>query len=125
MAQGGRKTQYQAMHQISAALNSLSAASGIVGVLPAGAIMGGVHSFELAAFNSTTNTVALGTTPGGVQLLAATDLKTLGRTDAAVPSPTCGPLGVDTPIYYTLVSTGPPSTLGLAVVMIDYLPGPG
>ena len=126
MATGGRKTQYQAMHQISAVVNSLSAAGGVIGVAPAGAILNAVHLLVLSAFNSTTNTVAIGTTPGGAQLMAATDLKTLGRIDGVIPLANgAGPLGVDTPIYYTLASTGPPSTVGLAVPVIDYLPGPG
>jgi hypothetical protein len=131
MATGGRKTQFQAIHQISQRFGSGSFGtpanlSGVLGVLPAGAIMGSMRAFTLAAFNSTTNTMSIGTTPGGAQLLSAFDLKTLGRSDAVVAAANAGPFAVDTPIYYTLAFTGAvPTPGGFAVALIDYLPGPG
>jgi hypothetical protein len=125
MATGGRKTQYQAMHQISVQLGPASPIAGVVGVLPVGAIIDAATIFALTAFNSTTNTLALGTTPGGTQILAATDLKTVARTPTNPVPPTGGPFSVDTPIYYTLGSTGAAPTAGAAIALVQYLPGPG
>jgi hypothetical protein len=118
----GRKLHEQLLHEISAQFGPASPLNGVLGVLPAGAVLNGVHVAAITAFNSTTNTVAIGTTPGGAQLLAATDLKTVARTDAAAPAAAAGPFSVDTPIYYTLAPTGAAPTAGLAVGWIDYVP---
>ena len=63
MATGGRKTQLQALHEISVQITPAMAAGigGLIGVLPAGSIMGQVHSVVSQAFNSTTNTFGVGT----------------------------------------------------------------
>jgi hypothetical protein len=124
MATGGRKTHLQVVHEISAQFG-FGQVSGVIGVLPAGAILNATHLVVSQAWNSTTNTIAVGTTPGGAQLLAATDLKTLARTDTNAPIAAMGPFGVDTPIYGTIASTGAAPTLGVATVWLDYLPGPG
>jgi|SRR3954465_15738688 hypothetical protein len=124
MAQGGRKTQLQVIHEISAQFG-FGQTSGVIGVLPAGAIMGQIHLLVSQVWNGTTNTLAIGTTPGGAQILAATDLKTLARADNFVAFATAGPLGNDTPIYGTIASTGPAPTTGVATAWLDYLPGPG
>ena len=126
MPNGGRKTHLQVIHEISKQFG-FGQADGIIGILPAGAIAGSFHLVVSQAWNSTTNTIALGVTPGGAQILAATDLKTLGRTDAVVPiaGAAAGPYAVDTPIYGTIASTGAAPTAGVATVWLDYLPGPG
>jgi hypothetical protein len=124
MAAPGRKTHYQVVHEISQQFG-FGQVAGVIGVLPAGAILNMVHLLPSQAWNSTTNTLAVGTTPGGAQILAATDLKTVARTDAVVPVAAMGPLGVDTPIYATIASTGAAPTAGVATVWLDYLPGPG
>lgn len=125
MATGGRKSHLQVMHEISGGYNSGSPASGVFGVLPAGALLNQVHVQVQTVFNSTTNTLALGTTVGGVNILAATDLKTAARTDTAIPTALQGPLLVDTPIYYTLAQTGGAPTAGVAAAWLDYVPGVG
>jgi hypothetical protein len=94
-------------------------------VLPAGAILGTCHLLVSQAWNSTTNTISVGTTAGGTQLLSGIDLKTLARTDTPVPFATAGPLAVDTPIYGSIAATGGAATTGVATVWLDYLPGPG
>jgi hypothetical protein len=121
MATGGRKTQLQCIHQISALIGFGSPASVVLGVLPAGAVLLTSHLSVTVAANSTTNTVAIGTTAGGTQLLAATDLKTVARTDTVAPIAAQGPLAADTPIYLTLASTGAAPTAGSAVVALDYI----
>jgi hypothetical protein len=124
MPTGGRKTHLQVIHEISQQFG-FGQVAGVVGVLPAGAILNLTHLLVSQAWNGTTNTIAVGTTPGGAQLLAATDLKTLARTDTAAPIAAMGPFGVDTPIYGTIAGTGPAPTQGVATVWLDYLPGPG
>lgn len=125
MATGGRKTQLQVVHQISQTITFASPASVVLGVLPAGALLLTTHLSVTTAFNSTTNTVAVGNVAGGAQLLAATDLKTVARTDTVAPIAAQGPLAADTPIYLTLASTGAAPTTGSAVVVLDYIAGIG
>ena len=124
MAVGGRKTQYQVVHEISKQFG-FGQTSGVIGVLPAGAILNITHLLVSQAWNATTSTIAIGTTPGGAQLLAATDLQTLARTDTPAPIAAMGPFAVDTPIYGTIAGTGAAPTAGVATVWLDYLPGPG
>jgi hypothetical protein len=124
MAQGGRKTQLQVIHEISQQFG-FGQVAGVLGVIPAGALLGTTHLNVSQAWNSTTNTIAIGTTPGGAQILAATDLKTLARTDTPVPVAAQGPFAVDTPIYATIAATGAAATAGVATVWIDYLAAPG
>lgn len=124
MATGGRKTQIQAIHEISVQFG-FGQTGGVIGVLPAGALINISHLNVSQVWNGTTNTLAIGTTVGGAQLMAATDLKTLARTDTPAPVAAMGPFGVDTPIYGTIAGTGPAPTQGVATVWLDYLPGPG
>jgi hypothetical protein len=125
MATGGRKTQYQVIHELSAALAISTPPSVLVGVIPSGAVLDQVHLNVSTVFNSTTNTVALGTTPGGNNLLGATTLAALGRTDTPVASALMGPWVGDTPIYATLAQTGGAPTTGAGVIWLSYLPGIG
>ena len=124
MATGGRKTQLQVIHEISAQFG-FGQVSGVIGVLPAGSVLGSFHVLVSQAWNSTTNTLAIGTTPGGAQIMAAMDLKTLARADTPVPFAAAGPFAVDTPIYGTIAATGAAPTQGVATAWLDYLPGPG
>lgn len=125
MATGGRKSHLQVMHEISLLVQPTTVVQGLLGVLPGGGVANFTHVIVKTAFNSTTNTIALGTAPGGAQILAATDLKTIARADAAVAIAQAGPFAADTPIYYTLASTGAAPTLGEAFVWIDFVPFPG
>jgi hypothetical protein len=125
MATGGRKTQLQVMHEISVQFG-FGQLSGVIGVLPAGAIINAAHALVSQVWNSTTNTLSVGTTPGGTQLLNAVDIKTaVARYDTNAATPNAGPFAVDTPIYGTITSTGAAPTQGVATVWLDYLPGPG
>jgi hypothetical protein len=124
MATGGRKTQLQVIHEISQQFG-FGQVAGQIGVLPAGAIMDMIHMLVSQAWNGTTNTLAIGTTPGGAQLLPATTIAALGRTDVAVPFAAQGPLAVDTPVYATIANTGAAPTAGVATVWLSYLAAPG
>jgi hypothetical protein len=129
MATGGRKTQLQALHEISVQVTPAMAAGigGLIGVLPAGSIMGQIHNVISAAFNSTTNTFGVGTLPppGGANLQGGISGATPLRSDNMMPNTVAGPMAVDTPIYWTAAFTGAAPTAGLWTVWIDYLPGPG
>jgi hypothetical protein len=124
MPTGGRKTHLQVIHEISQQFG-FGQSAGVIGVLPAGAIAMTCHLLTSQAFNSTTNTLSVGTTPGGTQILNASTLAAVARIDQALTAPTMGPFATDTPIYGSLAFTGAAPTAGVATVWIDYLPGPG
>lgn len=124
MPTGGRKTQLQVIHEISQQFG-FGQTQGVLGVVPLTAILDMVHMQVSQAWNSTTNTLALGTTPGGAQILPATTIAALGRTDLQVPTAAAGPFAADTPIYATIASTGAAPTAGVATVWVTYLPAPG
>ena len=125
MATGGRKTQLQVIHEISQQFG-FGQSAGVIGVLPAGGILDSVHTLVSQVWNGATNVLSIGTTPGGTQLLNATDLKAaVARTDTVVPAASAGPFAVDTPIYGTITNTGPAPTQGVATAWLTYLPGPG
>lgn len=124
MPTGGRKTHLQVIHEISRQFG-FGQTDGVIGVLPAGAILGTCHLNVSQVWNSTTNVINVGTTAGGTQLLSGIDLKTLARTDTVVPVAAQGPLAADTPIYGSITTTGGAPTTGVATVWLDYLPGPG
>lgn len=120
-----RKTHYQAVHQISGQ-GGFGQLAGLLGVIPAGSLLIGWHFFTSFAFNSTTNTLSLGTTPGGVQILPPIDCKAIQRLDAVFNVPfQAAALTADTPIYYTLASTGPAPTQGTITAWFDYIPNIG
>jgi hypothetical protein len=123
----GRKTHFPFLHEISVQIGPNSGAGGLIGVLPAGSIMGNIHNVISQAFNSTTNTGGVGTLPppSGANLQGGIDLTVPIRSDNLMPAGVCGPLGVDTPIYWTAAFTGPAPTQGVWTVWIDFLPGAG
>lgn len=113
------------MHEISLLVTPTTPLQGIAGVLPAGSVANIAHGFVKTAFNSTTNSLTLGTQAGGAQILAAVDLKTIARTDTAVVIANAGPYATDVPIWYTITSTGAAPTLGEAFFWVDFVPFPG
>jgi hypothetical protein len=127
MATGGRKNHLQVTHTIARLISSTDnpAAAGsnsvLIGRLPAGALLLNAHVNVGTLFNSTTNTVSLGSASGGAQFLAATDLKTAARTDTLVPTAAAGPLAADTDVWMTLTNTGAAPTAGAAVVALEYI----
>lgn len=125
MATGGRKTHLQVMHEVSGRFGPTTALTGVLGVIPDGAVLNMIHVQVSQAFNSTTNTLALGTTPGGTNILAALDIKTAARTDTAIVTAQAGPWVGDTPVYWTLASTGAAPSQGIVAAWLDYVPGLG
>lgn len=125
MATGGRKTQLPLLHEISRQLTFASALQGLVGVLPAGAILHSQHIATTTGFNATTASVAIGSTPGGADIVGAVSILAAARADGNSAAGITGPYPVDTPFYYTLAFTGPAPTAGLVTVWFDYLPGVG
>jgi hypothetical protein len=120
----GRKVQLQITHEISGQ-GGFGQLTGKLGTFPPGAVAGSYHVITSQAFNSTTNTLSLGTTPGGTDILNAGNIQAVGRLDAVVPIAAAGPYPGDQPVYFTLLSTGTPPTAGVITAWIDYLPGPG
>ena len=114
---------FQVIHEISVQFG-FGQTSGVIGVLPAGGVLNSTHAVVSQPWNGTTNTLVVGTTPGGSDLLGA-DLKALLRNDTPVPANLAGPFTTDKPIYGTITNTGPAPTQGVATVWLDYLPGPG
>ena len=134
MATGGRKTQLQVVHEISGQLAQAGpytqaqlVAGVLIGVIPAGAILGNTRVITPTAWNGTVSVVVnIGTTPNGTELVAASDVRTAAaRADAVVPIARSGPLAADTPIYASLVFGGTFGTAGLSVVGVEYWPGIG
>lgn len=121
MATGGRKTHLQVIHEISQAFGSATPLTGTFGVLPAGAVLDQIHVQVAVAFNSTTNTLSIGTTPGGTNILNAASIAAAGRTDTPIPTALAGPQAADTPLYWTLASTGAAPTAGQVVAWMNYL----
>jgi hypothetical protein len=130
MAVPGRKNAPQVIHEVSIQLNAAqlnAAASGqFAGAIPgSGAFLLMAHFVTSVAFDPTTITLSLGSTPGGSQILAAQNIKALGRTDIVLPAASAGVYLTDTPVYWTVAMTGGPATVGLVTVWLEYLPTPG
>ena len=123
MATGGRKSQLQVIHEISVQFG-FGQTSGVIGVLPAGGVLNSCHAVVSQVWNGTTNTLNVGTTPGGTDLLGG-DLKTLLRNDTPVPANLAGPYPTDKPIYGTITNTGPAPTQGVATVWARLPARPG
>jgi hypothetical protein len=83
------------------------------------------HFVTSVAFDAATLTIALGTAPGGAQVLAAQNVKAAGRIDLPISIAAVGPFLADTPIYWTAALTGGPDTVGACAFWLEYLPGPG
>lgn len=134
MATGGRKTQLQVTHEISAQFTPTGAftqgqltAGVLIGVLPAGAVIGSCHVVTPVAWNGTVSTtVSIGNAPLGAQLAVAADVRTAAaRADTFALIGAAGPLAADTPIYASFVFGGTLGTLGQTVVIVEYNPAIG
>lgn len=126
MATGGRKTQYQVVHNISRTINynDTGITGGVlVGVLPAGAMLDKTMVQTSTAFNGTVSvTLSVGTTPTGTQYINATDVRTAAaRVDTVVPIASAGPLAADTPIYASVTFGGTTGTAGVSTVTVTYI----
>lgn len=125
MPTGGRKTHLQVMHEISAQFTPNTPLSGLVGVLPAGAVLNAQRIMVTTAFNSTTNTLGFGTAPGLTDLIGAVDIKTVGRVEGNTGIAFCGPLAADRQVWWTLAFTGAAPTAGVVTFWQDYVPAIG
>lgn len=125
---GGRKSQVQAIHQISRTFNFNDggvAAGLLVGVLPAGARALRTQVITETAFNAgTTNTGSVGTTAGGTDLVNATTLAAAALTTTAVPAAKVVQ-AADQPIYFSYAQTGGAATAGVATVIVEYVAAVG
>lgn len=119
-----RKLHTQQTHQISItiAYNTPGVAGGVqVGTLPAGAVIDKTTVAATTAFNAaTTNTISVGTTPTGTNLINATSVTAVARVDTVAPVAQMGPLAADTPIYASYAQSGTAATTGVATIIVLY-----
>jgi hypothetical protein len=100
-----------------------------VGVLPAGAVARNLHILTpMAWFAAGAVTLSVGLTPLGSELAAGIDLKTVGRTDTAVPIAAMGPFSKDTPIYASVQGAAwvdhlTPNDLTVSSAAVPMVPG--
>lgn len=121
MTTPARRTHYPVIHEISATLGPNSPASGILGTLPAGAVVSIAHYLVTQGFNSTTNTLSLGVTPGAGDFVFNFNIAAPTRSDNAPSALICGPFPTATSLYYTLGSTGAAPTQGSVTLWVDYI----
>jgi hypothetical protein len=107
------------------AFNTPGVAGGIpIGAVPAGARLLQVAAYVATAFNAgTTNTVNLGTTAAGSEVMASATIipGTAGYKEAPAASLTTEFL-TDTTIYANFVQAGTPATAGAVDFVITYAP---
>lgn len=129
MGTPARKLHTQQIHQISVtvAYNTAGVTGGLqVGTLPAGAVLDKTIVAVTTAFNAgTTNTLSVGTTATGTQLISATAGGSVARVDTVVPVAQMGPLAADTPIYVSYGTSGTAATTGVATVVVTYVAAVG
>lgn len=94
------------------------AAGVLVGTLPAGAMLTGLHVRCNTAFNAgTTNALNAGTTPTGTQIF--TDAATAGARQPTIPNLS---FATDTDFYVSYAQTGTAASAGQADVVVNYVP---
>lgn len=129
MAIPARKTQLQVKHQISGtfAYNTAGVTGGLqVGTLPAGAVIDKVTLFITTAFNAgTTNTLSVGFTPTGTDLISANAAGTIARADTLAPIAVAGPRQADTPVYVSYGTGGTAASAGVVTVVVHYVAAVG
>jgi hypothetical protein len=103
--------------------NDVDALTRVIGTLPAGANLLSCKTIVSTAQNAgTTNTLSVGTTPGGTDIVNAA---AAGAATAVVN--TLAPSGksllaADTTYYATLTQSGTAATAGVVEVILDYVP---
>lgn len=124
-----RKNALQLVHYLRFVVNFNDAgiAAGVKKqTLPKGAVLIGTDVLVTQAFNAvTTNVVAVGSTAGGSDIVAAADFveTALGLTQNIKPTGAMAvPLAADTPVFPSFTQTGGAATAGSAVVIVKYIP---
>src|SRR5215472_16561144 len=97
-----------------------------IGRLPSRAYLNTIQLHVVTSFNAvTTATIKLGTTQGGADILAATDIKTAGASAVAVPFAGSG-LAVtgsgEVDVWAQFAQTGGAPSAGDATIVIGYTP---
>jgi hypothetical protein len=95
-----------------------------IGRLPARSFLSRVQIYKAAAFNSaTTDTIQLGSTQTGVDLLGATDVKTAaGYVDLTAAAGLGIVQPLETDLWMRYLQSGAAATLGDVTVLISYFP---
>lgn len=132
MSTGGRKTQYQVVHEISRTVTFADGlapltAGVVVGVLPAGAMIDETSVLTTTAWNGTVSVaLSVGITATGTGLINGTDVRTAAaRVDTQTPIANLGPFATDTTIYASCAFGGTIGTAGSSTVVVYYIPAVG
>jgi hypothetical protein len=129
----GIATKYhqQMVHYLWATVNwndpGVAAGEGLPfdNAIPSGSIIIGTDVYVVTAFNAgTTNVLNLGTTPTGVDIVAAAAItNTTGALTQNLKGTTIQ-AATDLPIYFQFTQTGTAATAGQAIIIIKYCPNP-
>lgn len=125
----GRESHLQMVHYLRKAVafntaNIATAATVLVGVLPAGALVLGTHVAVTVAFNAgTTNVLIVGTAADASALVAAASVAEGAVASTLVSPPTlAGAVAptLDTSIFAQYTQTGGAATTGAATIVVAY-----
>ncbi|SCW56926.1 hypothetical protein SAMN02927924_01428 [Sphingobium faniae] len=125
-----RQLETQQTHYLrkDVAYDTVGIASGVlIGTVPKGSKVTGVHVYIDTAFNAaTTNVLTAGTTGTGTNLIAASDV-TEGTAGYYAPADGTNQarglaFAADTDLFVSYTQTGAAATAGAATVIVEYVP---
>lgn len=130
MTTTARKVHEQVKHHISMniAWNTAGIAAGVEfpNRLPAGSVIDKVTVLATTPFNAaTTNTISVGFTGTGTELINATSVTAATRVDTVAPIANAGPRANDTQLFASYAQTGAAATAGAATILVYYIPQVG
>jgi hypothetical protein len=125
MPNGARRYHTAQVHYLRTLINynDADAATRFLGTIPAGSNILRINTVISTAQNAaTTNTLSVGTTSGGTDLVNATAAG--AATANVVAQATSGKayVAADTPIYAALAQTGTAASAGVVQVIVEYAP---
>lgn len=127
MAAASKARQYhtQQVHFLRTLINynDADALTRVIGTIPAGSNLLRVNTVVSTAQNAgTTNTLSVGTTSGGTDIISAAAAGT-ATANVLTQAPSGKALvAVDTTYYATLTQSGTAATAGVVEVIIEYVP---
>lgn len=103
--------------------NDADALTRVIGTVPAGANILSTKTVISTAQNAgTTNTLSVGTTAGGTDLVNATAAGTATAVVSTLAPSGKSLLAADTTYYATLTQSGTAATAGIVEVILEYVP---
>jgi hypothetical protein len=117
------QTQQCHFYQTTLNYNDADALTRLLGILPAGATLLAVKNAVLTAFNAgTTNTMSIGTTAGGTDILNAAAAGVATGIVNTLPPVAKVVFATDQSIYVSYAQTGTAATAGQAKFVMEYAP---